>query len=749
MHPRVHERVPERRMPTRTHVRTYRYDAFFSYSHVPAFDEPFTERLADCLGVDGLRPFLDKRSLQRGEALDLSCLLAMANSRVVVPVVTWNALRRMTTLTAASTVDYLLLEWSFALLLKEEHGVAVLPVFIGARDDDGTADPTVDLFKARPPRASADGWGNAADASGALRRDDDRSVFARVPDVLVGSVLERLEGFYSKQNLPLPEHARGLTARRVVEGIAAIHGEATASTHATATPNSADFQRHWGLEQDVAEKVVATVRAVERAAATGGAARPAVFARNAHAAGVDAVFRELLDGQRRLEEGQKRASLRNQEVLDRQRRASEARKRDHAELMASQRQIQAAIHDLHTSVSANSTMLSTLLQSEHDCPRWLIVVPKPPPASKARRAYEWLHPKSWVGKSMLLFFVCPVTMDTVGEGFELTMQKEWVREYGPAIRVGLSILRLGVGVAKLAGVPLPSVGAAGQEMLDTLEARASLISEMCEGVREELEGAGLGEVSKWAADKLDGVKKETIAAATAKGVDGMPAPTREAIQHSYTQVATLLASLCQRTGGGKSIPALLADPKRCGLAKAVCAADGSTEWVASKWRGDYERHGRSLLGLDDDGRARLLASGAQTVASTPPAVMQKSKSTLRGLLGSMSAKGSAKGSTKSANVEVDPLTTSLCELLGPLKLDGTLGLMGSTKVPSSKLDLARAWCEESGATDLGDIMAMDNADKVEFVEALGLKRIKAKELCRKLQVDETLINLLDIKLKAK
>ena len=46
-------------------------------------------------------------------------------------------------------------------------------------------------------------------------------------------------------------------------------------------------------------------------------------------------------------------------------------------------------------------------------------------------------------------------------------------------------------------------------------------------------------------------------------------------------------------------------------------------------------------------------------------------------------------------------------------------------------------------------MAMDNADKVEFVEALGLKRIKAKELCRKLQVDEALINLLDMKLKAK
>lgn len=659
---RVHERVPERRIPTRAHVRAYRYDAFLSYSHVPAFDEPFTERLADCLGVDGLRPFLDKRSLQRGEALDLSCLLAMANSRVLVPVVTWNALRRMTTLTAASTIDYLLLEWSFALLLKEEHGAAVLPIFIGARDDDGTADPTVDLFKARPPRASADGRGNAADASGAPRRDDDRTVFARVPDVLVGSVLERLAGFYSKQNLPLPERARELTARRVVEGIAAIHGEATASTHHSATPSSGDFQRHWGLEQDVAEKVVAAARAAERAAATGGAARPAVFARNAHAAGVDAAIRELLEGQRRLAEGQKRASLRNKEVaegqkevLDRQRRASEARKRDHAELMASQRQIQASIHDLHTSMSANSTMLSTLLQSEHDCPRWLIVVPKPPPASKAKRAYEWLHPKSWVGKSMLLFFVCPVTMDTVGEGFELTMQKEWVREYGPAIRVGLSILRLGVGVAKLTGVPLPSLGAAGQEMLDTLEARASLISEMCEGVREELEGAGLGEVSKWAADKLDGVKKETIAAATAKGVDGMPEPTREAIQHSYTHVATLLASLCQRTGGGKSIPALLADPKRCGLAKAVCAADGSIEWVASKWREDYERHGRSLLGLDDDGRARLLASDAQTVASMPPlpppAVMKMSKSTLRGLLGPMSTKGSP--STKSANVEVD------------------------------------------------------------------------------------------------
>ena len=64
-----------------------------------------------------------------------------------------------------------------------------------------------------------------------------------------------------------------------------------------------------------------------------------------------------------------------------------------------------------------------------------------------------------------------------------------------------------------------------------------------------------------------------------------------------------------------------------------------------------------------------------------------------------------------------------------------------------QLELAREWCEENGATDLEDLMGLDDSDKVDLVEKLDLKRFKAKSLCRKLEVNEQLIELLDAKLK--
>jgi GTPase SAR1 family protein len=204
------------------------YGAFLSYSHVPAFDTPFTEKLADCLGAQSplVTTFLDKRDASRGSTdLDVVKLLAMANSRVIVPIVTWNALRRMTSLTSTSGLDYLLLEWSFALL-QHEHGAAVLPIFIGASDADGSADPSKDLFKARPPLARADGWGNALDDAGRVQADV-RSVWERVPDIVVESVARSLESLYTKHKLKPPQAIRTRTAREVVRSISEIWGETT------------------------------------------------------------------------------------------------------------------------------------------------------------------------------------------------------------------------------------------------------------------------------------------------------------------------------------------------------------------------------------------------------------------------------------------------------------------------------------------------------------------------------------------
>ena len=239
------------------------YGAFLCYSHIPAFDTPFTERLADCLGAEDplVTTFLDIRSSQHGD-LDVVCLLAQANSHVIVPVVTWNAIRRMTALRAEQhEIDYLLLEWTFALL-QHKHGACVLPVFMGASDVDGTADPAADLFTCRPPMANADGSGNAIDLTTGAMIPDHRSVFERVPNVRIESVARSLERFYAKHELSPPAEIRKWTARDVVEQLSQVRGVATASSH-TGAMHQLQIADEWGLHVAVADTVAKAVREAE------------------------------------------------------------------------------------------------------------------------------------------------------------------------------------------------------------------------------------------------------------------------------------------------------------------------------------------------------------------------------------------------------------------------------------------------------------------------------------------------------
>ena len=52
------------------------------------------------------------------------------------------------------------------------------------------------------------------------------------------------------------------------------------------------------------------------------------------------------------------------------------------------------------------------------------------------------------------------------------------------------------------------------------------------------------------------------------------------------------------------------DPVRCGLVKAVCRHEQGVpfEWVAPKWKGPFEKHGRKLLEMSPAEREQLLSS---------------------------------------------------------------------------------------------------------------------------------------------
>ena len=154
-------------------------------------------------------------------------------------------------------------------------------------------------------------------------------------------------------------------------------------------------------------------------------------------------------------------------------------------LLAMQQQLAGGMRDLGSEmrqmssvVQANSSMLGALLQDEHGCPRWLTLVPKSPGKSALSRAAEWLKPKNWINKTVVLFFVCPVTKSAVGKGFELELPRDWVVKYGPAIRVGITLLKMGTAGARLAGLPVPSLSDLTGMAMESLEEQTAYLTQV-------------------------------------------------------------------------------------------------------------------------------------------------------------------------------------------------------------------------------------------------------------------------------
>jgi hypothetical protein len=168
---------------------------------------------------------------------------------------------------------------------------------------------------------------------------------------------------------------------------------------------------------------------------------------------------------------------------------------------------------------ANASMLGAILQGEHDCPRWLVLVPKPPAKGTVSRAAEWLKPSSWINSKVVLHFVCPVTRTAVGGGFELQLPKDWVVRYGPAIRVGLTMLQVGAAGARLAGLPVPRLSELTGLAMESMDAQLGYLKELADGITAEYTDL-------------------TVAAE----VEGVPKQLSEAVQKSYQEVRAMRRS---------------------------------------------------------------------------------------------------------------------------------------------------------------------------------------------------------------
>jgi len=254
-------------------------------------------------------------------------------------------------------------------------------------------------------------------------------------------------------------------------------------------------------------------------------------------------------------------------------------------------EIIAEVQKVGASVICNSSMLGALLQGEHDCPRWLVMLPKRK-AKSSLTSEGWLKelkPNNWMNKTVILYFICPVTMCVVGDGFELKLPgsstQDLMLKYGPALRVGMSLLTLAVRVS---GLPIPNLSDIMGGTFDTVKDQMSFYEALSGGFAEELASIGLDGVNEWTTEKLlaEDMKSDSL--------EDMNPDTRRVVQQSYGHIRQLLDFVEPKK---QDWDAKLRDTKRCGLVKAICTHEEGQpyEWVAPKWKPLFEKHGRQLL----------------------------------------------------------------------------------------------------------------------------------------------------------
>ncbi|KAL3926027.1 MAG: hypothetical protein SGPRY_003512 [Prymnesium sp.] len=105
-------------------------------------------------------------------------------------------------------------------------------------------------------------------------------------------------------------------------------------------------------------------------------------------------------------------------------------------LFLAQRAMRDAQVELCRAFESHTRMLTTLLQGEYDCPKWVVLLPNEPTNSLA----SWVDPAKWVNTELKMIFICPVSMYKAGTGYKIQVHKNWVKRYGPALRLGLDMI---------------------------------------------------------------------------------------------------------------------------------------------------------------------------------------------------------------------------------------------------------------------------------------------------------------------
>jgi hypothetical protein len=241
-------------------------------------------------------------------------------------------------------------------------------------------------------------------------------------------------------------------------------------------------------------------------------------------------------------------------------------------------------------LSAQSTMLATLLRNTHAAPKLILFLPAAQ-ATGEGLGISWpmraLRPRDWFNIRLRIFFVDPLTYTVAkthpnregeAEGFELTFPRVWVAKAMPYVKLGLTVLKVAAAAGKLAGFPIPDLRSMIDSQLSTLDGlKEEAITNMCAMTKDEATARELLDAVDAKCQELLGEKVQELKLVD----DGEPLKEKlkECIEKSAGELDELLS---------KEYPKW---KDECGLELAVHKRSGACEWVLPEDKNKFEANG--------------------------------------------------------------------------------------------------------------------------------------------------------------
>ena len=162
------------------------------------------------------------------------------------------------------------------------------------------------------------------------------------------------------------------------------------------------------------------------------------------------------------------------------------------------------LDDMRLEQRAQTNALRTLLSDDYKIPKLVIMLPAGEQNKKAKAALGKLGLKSvterFLCKKMKLYFVCEISRNVPegAKGFDITIPsdqvQQWLKDYGPAIKVGFQCLKWCTCFAKTVGVPI-DLGGLGQSVEDGIS-KVQQMAEVFDEFMQENE-VPTGQIADW------------------------------------------------------------------------------------------------------------------------------------------------------------------------------------------------------------------------------------------------------------